>query len=177
MGRRGICTPLVGRLCWNTALRSHVALLDKVRLLYDRGQPTARLVVRSKQDLQTPLVCTLPPTSQCCVLPSWQDMTHCYLRAMSPIHLKCWYSLIFSMLQLILFVDLENMSVRASMSVVSANEPCGAALPLMIHDDTVNHRVWSTVGPCSVPFVWAARHASLLPRQTDASSLEPVHLA
>ncbi|EMD39682.1 histidine kinase [Gelatoporia subvermispora B] len=58
--------------------------LNKVRILYDRGQPTARLVVRSKQDLETPL-----------------DMTHCYLRAMSPIHLKY----------------LENMGVRASMSV------------------------------------------------------------
>ncbi|KAH9924618.1 uncharacterized protein BXZ73DRAFT_79180 [Epithele typhae] len=58
--------------------------LNKVRLLYDRRQPTARLVVRSKEDLETPL-----------------DMTHCYLRAMSPIHLKY----------------LENMGVRASMSV------------------------------------------------------------
>ncbi|KAI0683048.1 hypothetical protein C8Q76DRAFT_804212 [Earliella scabrosa] len=58
--------------------------LNKVRLLYDRGQSTARLVVRSKEDLDKPL-----------------DMTHCYLRAMSPIHLKY----------------LENMGVRASMSV------------------------------------------------------------
>ncbi|KAI8971142.1 hypothetical protein BD414DRAFT_426633 [Trametes punicea] len=58
--------------------------LNKVRLLYDRGQPTARLVVRSKADLEKPL-----------------DMTHCYLRAMSPIHLKY----------------LENMGVRSSMSV------------------------------------------------------------
>jgi hypothetical protein len=29
---------------------------DKVRLLYDRDQPTARIVVRSKSDLETPLV-------------------------------------------------------------------------------------------------------------------------
>lgn len=29
---------------------------DKVRLLYDRGQPTARLIIRSKRDLETPLV-------------------------------------------------------------------------------------------------------------------------
>ncbi|GJE97693.1 histidine kinase-like protein [Phanerochaete sordida] len=58
--------------------------LNRVRLLYDRGQPTARLVIRSKKDLETPL-----------------DMTHCYLRAMSPIHLKY----------------LGNMGVRASMSV------------------------------------------------------------
>ncbi|KAF9651648.1 hypothetical protein BDM02DRAFT_3090893 [Thelephora ganbajun] len=56
----------------------------KVRLLYDRDQPTARLVVKSKDDLEPPL-----------------DMTHCFLRAMSPIHLKY----------------LGNMGVRASMSV------------------------------------------------------------
>ncbi|KZT12155.1 uncharacterized protein LAESUDRAFT_720129 [Laetiporus sulphureus 93-53] len=62
----------------------HLYALNKVRLLYDRSQPTARLVVRSKKDLETPL-----------------DMTHCYLRAMSPIHLKY----------------LENMGVRASMSM------------------------------------------------------------
>ncbi|KAH9922613.1 uncharacterized protein B0H18DRAFT_1017063 [Fomitopsis serialis] len=62
----------------------HLYVLNKVRLLYDRAAPTARLVVRSKRDLETPL-----------------DMTHCYLRAMSPIHLKY----------------LENMQVRASMSV------------------------------------------------------------
>ncbi|KAI0073479.1 hypothetical protein K474DRAFT_1603252 [Panus rudis PR-1116 ss-1] len=58
--------------------------VNKVRLLYDRGLATARLVVRSKKDLETPL-----------------DMTHCYLRAMSPIHIKY----------------LGNMGVRASMSV------------------------------------------------------------
>ncbi|KAM5540919.1 hypothetical protein V8D89_005563 [Ganoderma adspersum] len=58
--------------------------LNKVQLLYDRELPTARLVVRSQEDLDKPL-----------------DMTHCYLRAMSPIHLKY----------------LENMGVRASMSV------------------------------------------------------------
>ncbi|KIP01296.1 hypothetical protein PHLGIDRAFT_507654 [Phlebiopsis gigantea 11061_1 CR5-6] len=62
----------------------HLYALNKVRLLYDRGQPTARLVIRSKRDLETPL-----------------DMTHCYLRAMSPIHVKY----------------LGNMGVRASMSV------------------------------------------------------------
>ncbi|KAK7056633.1 hypothetical protein VNI00_002350 [Paramarasmius palmivorus] len=58
---------------------------NKVRILYDRDQSTARLVVRSKEDLDPPL-----------------NMTHCYLRAMSPIHLKY----------------LGNMSVRASMSVM-----------------------------------------------------------
>ncbi len=48
--------------------------INKVRMLYDRSQTTARMVLRSKEDLDYPL-----------------DMTHCYLRAMSPIHLKCWF--------------------------------------------------------------------------------------
>lgn len=46
--------------------------INKVRLLYDRSQTTARMVLRSKEDLDSPI-----------------DMTHCYLRAMSPIHIKC----------------------------------------------------------------------------------------
>jgi hypothetical protein len=50
--------------------------INKVRLLYDRSQTTARMVLRSKADLEVPL-----------------DMTHCYLRAMSPIHIKCRSSL------------------------------------------------------------------------------------
>ncbi|KAA1473801.1 hypothetical protein DENSPDRAFT_903583 [Dentipellis sp. KUC8613] len=62
----------------------HLYTINKMRLLYDRQQTTARLVVRSKEDLETPL-----------------NMTHCYLRAMSPIHLKY----------------LGNMGVRSSMSV------------------------------------------------------------
>ncbi|KAJ3881750.1 hypothetical protein F5051DRAFT_473715 [Lentinula edodes] len=61
--------------------------INKVRILYDRDQPTARIVVRDKEDLEQPL-----------------NMTHCYLRAMSPLHVKCKY-------------DLGNMGVRASMSV------------------------------------------------------------
>ncbi|EPQ54663.1 hypothetical protein GLOTRDRAFT_116494 [Gloeophyllum trabeum ATCC 11539] len=58
--------------------------INKVRLLYDRSQSTARLVAKSKSDLEPPL-----------------NMTHCYLRAMSPIHLEY----------------LRNMGVRASMSI------------------------------------------------------------
>ncbi|QDS71907.1 hypothetical protein FKW77_000358 [Venturia effusa] len=58
--------------------------LNKVRLLYDRDQETARLVCRTPEDLETPL-----------------NLTHSYLRAMSPIHIKY----------------LENMAVRSSMSV------------------------------------------------------------
>ncbi|KAL9604655.1 MAG: hypothetical protein Q9219_000375 [cf. Caloplaca sp. 3 TL-2023] len=45
--------------------------INKVRLLYDRDQETARLVCRTTADLETPL-----------------DMTFAYLRAMSPIHIK-----------------------------------------------------------------------------------------
>ncbi len=58
--------------------------LNKVRMLYDRDQETARLVCRTTEDLEHPL-----------------DLTHSYLRAMSPIHLKY----------------LANMAVRSSMSV------------------------------------------------------------
>ncbi|KIJ60294.1 hypothetical protein HYDPIDRAFT_99027 [Hydnomerulius pinastri MD-312] len=58
--------------------------INTVRILYNRSQPTARIVVRSKSDLEVPL-----------------NMTHSYLRAMSPIHLKY----------------LENMGVQASFSV------------------------------------------------------------
>ena len=53
-------------------------------MLYDRDQETARLVCRTIEDLETPL-----------------DLTHSYLRAMSPIHLKY----------------LTNMAVRSSMSI------------------------------------------------------------
>ncbi|KAI4248272.1 MAG: hypothetical protein LQ352_005961 [Teloschistes flavicans] len=45
--------------------------INKVRLLYDRDQETARLVCRTTADLETPL-----------------DLTFAYLRAMSPIHVK-----------------------------------------------------------------------------------------
>lgn len=58
--------------------------VNKVRLLYDREQETARLVCRTVEDLERPL-----------------DLTHSYLRAMSPIHIKY----------------LTNMAVRASMSI------------------------------------------------------------
>lgn len=58
--------------------------INKVRMLYDRDQETARLVCRSVEDLENPL-----------------DLTHSYLRAMSPIHIKY----------------LANMAVRSSMSI------------------------------------------------------------
>ncbi|KAI1859014.1 hypothetical protein JX265_010491 [Neoarthrinium moseri] len=58
--------------------------INKVRLLYDRDLESARLVCRTVEDVENPL-----------------DLTHAYLRAMSPIHLKY----------------LKNMAVRASMSI------------------------------------------------------------
>ncbi|KAI0449108.1 hsp90-like protein [Xylaria acuta] len=58
--------------------------LNKVRLLYDRDLASARLVCRTMEDLERPL-----------------DLSHAYLRAMSPIHLKY----------------LANMAVRSSMSI------------------------------------------------------------
>jgi light-regulated signal transduction histidine kinase (bacteriophytochrome) len=58
--------------------------INKVRVLYDRDQPTARLCCRSLEEVALPL-----------------DMTHCHLRAMSPIHIKY----------------LGNMGVRSSMSI------------------------------------------------------------
>lgn len=58
--------------------------INRVRMLYDRDQETARLVCRTIEDLENPL-----------------NLTHSYLRAMSPIHLKY----------------LTNMAVRSSMSI------------------------------------------------------------
>jgi len=58
--------------------------VNKVRLLYDRDQETARLVCRATEDLLSPL-----------------DLTHSYLRAMSPIHSQY----------------LRNMAVRSSLSI------------------------------------------------------------
>jgi hypothetical protein len=39
---------------WNAG--TNCPCLDKVRLLYDRDLPTARIVVRTKEDLSPPLV-------------------------------------------------------------------------------------------------------------------------
>lgn len=44
-----ICVPLISIV--------GSPLLDKVRVLYDRSQSTARIVVRDKEDLEEPLVC------------------------------------------------------------------------------------------------------------------------
>ncbi|KAI2636768.1 hsp90-like protein [Xylaria nigripes] len=57
---------------------------NKVRLLYDRELESARLVCRTVRELEKPF-----------------DLSHSYLRAMSPLHLKY----------------LANMAVRSSMSI------------------------------------------------------------
>ncbi|KAK3375611.1 phytochrome-2 [Lasiosphaeria ovina] len=64
-------------------------MLNKVRVLFDRSQQTARLIGRDSSDINVPL-----------------DLTHAYLRAMSPVHLKY----------------LANMEVRSSMSMSLESE-------------------------------------------------------
>lgn len=58
--------------------------INRIRILYDRDAETARLVCRDIKDFEKPL-----------------DLSHSYLRAISPVHLKY----------------LSNMGVRSSMSV------------------------------------------------------------
>jgi len=58
--------------------------LNRIRILFSRDEETARLVCRNETDFETKL-----------------DLTHSYLRAMSPIHIRY----------------LKNMGVRSSMSV------------------------------------------------------------
>ncbi|TLD29837.1 sensor histidine kinase/response regulator [Venturia nashicola] len=59
-------------------------VINRIRLLHDRAAETARLVCRNKEDFSQPL-----------------DLTHSYLRSISPVH--CKY--------------LANMDVRATMSI------------------------------------------------------------
>lgn len=64
-------------------------MINKVRVLFDRTQQTARLVGRDTAAITVPL-----------------DLTHAYLRAMSPVHLKY----------------LANMEVHSSMSMSLESE-------------------------------------------------------
>lgn len=59
-------------------------MINTMRILYDREEDTARLICRTLEDTETPL-----------------DLSHSYLRAMSPIHMRY----------------LANMRVQASMSI------------------------------------------------------------
>lgn len=72
-----------------------VFLTDKVRSLYNREQTTARLVGRTAADVETPLVgiFSLFEHVRYAKTNIRQDLTHSYLRAMSPIHLECRSSL------------------------------------------------------------------------------------
>lgn len=81
-----VCHPITISIGADYYLARELYRINKVRLLYDRDQPTARLVCATESELARPL-----------------DMTHSYIRAMSPIHLKY----------------LANMRVRSSLSVVS----------------------------------------------------------
>ncbi|KAK3682924.1 phytochrome-like protein [Podospora appendiculata] len=64
-------------------------MINKVRVLFDREHVTSRLVCRDSSDVRVPL-----------------DLTHAYLRALSPVHLKY----------------LANMEVRSSMSMSLVSE-------------------------------------------------------
>jgi hypothetical protein len=92
--------------------------VNKVRLLYDRSQTTARMVLRSKEDLDTPL-----------------DMTHCYLRAMSPIHIKC---------------KLSHRSRHSRARLISRLAKHERA----IVNVGIRHGLWSTMGSHRLPRVW-----------------------
>lgn len=77
---------------------------NKVRLLFDRDQPTARLCCRTMEEIENPL-----------------DMTHSFLRAISPIHLKSVlnFSHFSTRAHLVHSSSryLANMGVRSSMSI------------------------------------------------------------
>jgi hypothetical protein len=109
--------------------------INKVRLLYDRSQTTARLVLRSKEDLDHPL-----------------DMTHCFLRAMSPIHIKCE-------------LDRRAELIR-SRQYARAIKHVG-----------LDHGLWPIMGSHCVPFVRSPRHARVVPRQADDAHLVRLDLA
>jgi hypothetical protein len=103
--------------------------INKVRLLYDRSQTTARMVLRSKVDLENPL-----------------DMTHCYLRAMSLIHIKC-----------------ESRPLGMSNHLICRSTKHGCPI---VHVGLC-HSIWSVVGLDRLSLVWTSRHASLVPCQAD----------
>ncbi|KAF2795525.1 phytochrome-like protein [Melanomma pulvis-pyrius CBS 109.77] len=63
--------------------------INRVRVLFDREEAACRLIYKAPKDLESPL-----------------DLTHSYLRAMSPVHLKY----------------LKNMQVRSTMSVSLDNK-------------------------------------------------------
>ena len=108
-------------------------MINKVRLLYDRSQTTARMVLRSKDDLDHPL-----------------DMTHCYLRAMSPIHIKC------------------KSWLRCSTDFRSGQHACA-----IVHVG-VDHGIRSVVGTDCLSLLRTSWNASVFPSSTNDAN--PVRL-
>ena len=88
------------------------------------------MVLRSKADLDHPL-----------------DMTHCYLRAMSPIHIKCeWYHIPGNHNELIL------RSAKHERAIVNVG---------------LCHGFRSALGFDRLSWLWTSRHASLVSRQAN----------
>lgn len=111
-------------------------MINKVRLLYDRSQTTARMVLRNRDDLDHPL-----------------DMTHCYLRAMSPIHIKCEW------------MHLDSADIR------SRQHACE------ILNVGLDHGLWSTLGSHCLSFLWPPWNAGVLPGSTNDANSIRFHLA
>lgn len=88
-----------------------------MRLLYDRGQPTARLIVRSKRDLETPLVSTyLRYGTAPLIRTLGYDalLSSCY----EPHTPQMLVAVVTEGVYSNSCLDLGNMGVRASMSIV-----------------------------------------------------------
>ncbi len=107
-------------------------------------------------------------------------MTHCYLRAMSPIHLKC--KLRIHMAFPIPVPYSRALHARSCQHGRAFVNVCGAycreaqivfflrrlidAIPL------VDRRIWSLVGARCMSLVWAEWNASVLPGPSDAPTHE-----
>ena len=108
-------------------------------------------------------------------------MTHCYLRAMSPIHLKCELRvqtvlLVSASYLFTSMIDLANMGVRSSMSVVRMAAKLESFLlclrQLLNEMSIVDRRIRSPVGARGVPFVRVERNARFVPCPPDAQAHE-----
>jgi hypothetical protein len=97
-------------------------------------------------------------------------MTHCYLRAMSPIHIKCLSSSPEKYCTDISFlVDLGNMGVRASMSIVSLSLKLFHTRLLTTKPRLVNRGVQQALGSDHMPLLWKPRNACIVPREADVA--------
>ena len=97
-------------------------------------------------------------------------MTHCYLRAMSPIHIQCKYDhgIYHDDYGALLSLDLANMGVRSSMSIVQYS--CITLTPLIfiIFLTSVCYFIWYLVGFNQLSFLWFDWDASVVSRETNA---------